>query len=202
MSNLIIPDSVYPYLRAQKGEINHIQDRQAFEAAYNKGLQELLAVILPYVPAGMKRSIDIGSGMGGIDILLHNLFKHDVFLLDALDTPPVCTKHDRPFNNKNVLLEFWHENEKNRIFYYSPEDASKPIKVKFDLILSVGSYCFHYSPELYLDFVKASCHEDTVLIFDVRNRHADWLEILRDNFKEVAVILESEKFTKRVFKSK
>lgn len=204
MKDLIIPDSVYPYLRVQKGEINHIEDRAEFEAAYNKGLQELFNVMLPYIPKKIKSSLDIGSGMGGIDILLNLHFEQDVYLLDAKQTDPVCEKHDKPFNSFKESLNFFHANDSDFSGYFDAnnEKTRSQQKRKFDLILSVGSYCFHYSPEVYLDFVKASCHKDTVLIFDVRNRHTDWLEILRENFTEIAVILESEKFTKRVFKAK
>lgn len=204
MNNLIIPDSVYPYLRVQKGEINRIEDRAEFEAAYNKGLQELFEVILPHIPVEMKSSLDIGSGMGGIDILLNKKFEQDVYLLDAKQTPPLCEKHDKPFNSFKEALKFFHANAADFSGYFDAdnEETRSQQKRKFDLIISVGSYCFHYSPEFYLDFVKASSHKDTVLIFDVRNRHTDWLEILRENFTEVAVLVESEKFTKRVFKAK
>lgn len=210
MKDLIIPDSVYPYLRVQKGEINHIEDRKEFEAAYNNGLCDLFNAMLPHIPKDMKSSLDIGSGMGGIDILLQRHFNHKVFLLDGVSDLPVCVKHDIPFNNSRITESFFFENNCHAInSYWDPKIKhfteavlKKGDLYKYDLILSVGSYCFHYSPLLYLDFVKASCHKDTVLIFDVRNRHADWLEILRENFTEVAVLVESEKFTKRVFKAK
>lgn len=207
MKDLIIPDSVYPYLRVQKGEINHIEDRTEFEAAYNKGLQELFAIILPWIPKNMKSSLDIGSGMGGIDILLYQEFGHTYHLLDAEFTVPVCEKHDKPFNDARIAYEFAKQVVPWKEFNYIPHNAIDKFKelnpnYKFDLILSVGSYCFHYSPEKYLDFVKAACHKDAILIFDVRNRHSDWLEILRDNFDEVAIIVESEKYTKRVFRCK
>lgn len=204
MNNLTIPDSVYPYLRVQKGEINHIKDRESFELAYNRGLNELLYQMLPHIPTGIKTSLDIGSGMGGIDILLAKHFGNALDLLDAVHAPPVCIKHDVAFNDYEITKEFFSVNEAEIDFYWSPEDAEycRLITGKYDLIFSVGSYCFHYSPEKYLHFVRLSCHKDTVLIFDVRNRHTDWLEILRENFTETAVILESEKFTKRVFRVK
>lgn len=207
MNNLIIPDSVYPYLRVQKGEINHIEDRESFELAYNRGLNELLYQMLPHIPTGIKRSLDIGSGMGGIDILLQKHFKQDVFLLDAAETPPICIKHDVPFNSYTVTKEFFKSNNAKLGGYGDasvPEDLEEiPTRFNFDLIFSVGSYCFHYSPEKYLKYLLFPwSHKDTVFIFDIRNRHTDWLEILRENFTETAVILESEKFTKRVFRVK
>jgi len=208
--SLTIPDSVYPYLRVQKGEINHIEDFASFKEAYNQGLKELFDLILPWVPAGLKTSLDIGSGMGGIDILLQKHFNHHVFLLDALETPPICEKHDKPFNSYQTTEGFFYANgiDPDFLDYVPAKNAMHPETIsifkskKMDLILSVGSYCFHYSPLEYLNLVKAACHKETILIFDVRNRHTDWLEILRDNFTEVAVLLESEKFTKRVFKIK
>lgn len=204
MDNLVIPDSVYPYLRVQKGEINHIEDRKEFELAYNQGLNELLYQMVPHIPTDIKNSLDIGSGMGGIDILLNKHFKQNVYLLDARQTPPICKKHDEPFNSFKEALKFFHQNDADFSGYFDAnnKETRSQQKRKFDLIFSIGSYCFHYSPLVYLDFVKASCHKDTVLIFDIRNRHADWLEILRESFTETAIILESEKFTKRVFKVK
>lgn len=204
MPDLIIPDSVYPYLRVQKGEINHIEDRAEFERAYNDGLQKQFDVIKPFLPEILGASLDIGSGMAGIDILLQKEFNNFVALIDAEETPPICTKHDVPFNSKNITFEFFRANNAKLWGYFPAEDINlknDPVNpFKADLIHSVGSYCFHYSPEKYLQLVKQSCHEKTVLIFDVRNRHVDWLELLRDNFDEVAAIWAEEKFTKRVFK--
>lgn len=204
MRNLRIPDSVMPYLRVQKGEINHIEDNDEFKQAYIKGLNHQFDAIQPYIPAILDSSLDIGSGVGGIDILLQKKFNHAVYLLDAVETDPICTKHDVPFNSSTVTREYFIANNSRVFGYIDPEDAQsgKMFTPKFDLIHSVGSYCFHYSPVKYLNFVKASCHESTVLIFDVRNTHPDWLEILRANFDEVAAIVCEAKFTKRVFKVK
>ncbi len=203
IKNLKVSNEVYPYLMVQKGEINHIEDREEFVREYNVRLQQMLFKMLPHIPANIKSSLDIGSGMGGINILLQQHFKQRVYLLDAFDTPAMCLKHDIPFNSFHVSTEFFRDNNAEISYYIDANftDLGERV-VKSDLIISVGSYCFHYSPEKYLEFVKACCHKDTVLIFDVRNRHTDWLEILRENFVEVAVITEEEKFTKRVFHCK
>lgn len=200
MDKIIINDNHYEYLKVQKGEINHIEDRKDFEDAYNLGLSSLYESILPFVPVDLSSSLDVGSGLGGIDILLYKAFGQDVYLLDAIDSPPVCVKHDSPFGNYYVTADFFIKNRASLNHYFSPDDLT--YRRKFDLILSIGSYCFHYSPLLYMDFIKTNSHAGTVLIFDVRNAHQDWLYILRENFEEVAVVTEDKKFTRRVFKCK
>lgn len=198
---LTISDRAYKFLKIQQGALNKIESREEFERAYNEGLEILFDDIINFLPPNIKNSLDIGSGLGGIDILLQREFKHDVSLMDALNTQPICIRHDVPFNDIDVTVDFWHTNKADLTNYFWPGNFNKCAE-KFDLILSIQSYCFHYSPDVYLDIVKKCCHDNTVLIFDVRNQRKEWLATLRNNFDEIAVISESEKFTRRLFKCK
>ncbi len=204
MEDLIIPDSVYPYLRVQQEHINHIEDRKEFEKAYKDGLLKQFELMLPWIPKNMHASLDIGSGMGGIDILLNNNFHQSTCLVDALNTLPICKKHNVPFNDYNICSEFFKKNGIDEFLYYLSPKEFKRISpfTHVDLIISIKSYCFHYSPEVYLRQLYWWCHKETVLIFDVRNDRPAWLKILRENFTEIDVLLEKPKYTKRVFKWK
>ena len=203
MENLKITDEHFKYLFVQKGDLSNIADRAEWEAAYNASTKRQLAGIVPWLRRSPANVLDIGSGLGGIGILLHKQFGCKVRLLDSIDEPPVCTKHDKPFCSMEVARDFYaHNGVTEGDFSYVSPHWQPTVSQKFDLIVSFGSYCFHYAPEVYLERVKKVCNSDTVLIFHVRNRHDDWLCTLREHFTEIGEQHHTPKFTERVFTCK
>lgn len=200
---IAVTDAAFPYLVLQQGALDHLKgDRIVWEDAYRARLAELFAQIAPHLPKTCARILDVGGGMGGIDILLHRHFGAEISIVDGLDDPPVMVRHDKTFNSLVVAAQFLEANGV-RDFRLRPPIAFRtdPLgsgKVA-DLVVSFASWCFHYPPAEYLEAVKAACHADTILILDVREGRADWLQQLLGVFDPVAATVYP-KFTRWILK--
>jgi hypothetical protein len=57
--------------------------------------------------------LDVGSGLGGIDVLLNRHYLAtagnplEVALLDGIDDMPEVSFHDRTYNDMAVAIDFW-----------------------------------------------------------------------------------------------
>jgi hypothetical protein len=120
--------------------------------------------------------------MGGIDALLNAHFCDlHVTLLDGVDDPPMVEVHRNTFNDMRVAEHFLNINGVEQVTYI---DANRPRAVDrfYDLIVSFRSWCFHFEPAKYLELVKAACHENTILILDVRRDKLEWQKQLNEVF--------------------
>lgn len=197
---MIIEPSHFEYLVIQRGEVSdHRHNFGQWKAAYEKSLMEIFTSIHPALPQRCRHILDIGGGLGGIDLLLvgHYGAGTKVSILDGLDCPPKVEWHNKPFNNAAVAKDFHRKNGNDNIQVCFPA-PSEP--TKFDLIVSFAAYCFHILPCDYLDTVKASMHDKTILIFDVRRHRRDWLETLIKEFGVPVVLKKGEKFVRLAFK--
>lgn len=155
----------------------------------------------PVLPKSCGALLDIGSGLGGIDILLNDWYGHipNIMLIDGADDAPVVKTHNQTFNSHAVSESFLTLNRVpwESLLFCAPESRwpSRP----YDLIISLNSWCFHYAPEVYLDRVLERCHPATRIIVDVRRHKSEWHRHLRYAFKEGPTIIEGRKFQRKVF---
>jgi SAM-dependent methyltransferase len=190
MYEFVIEDIHFQYLVLQRGGLSHIKDLKEFTAGYSQRTHEQFQELLPYIPSSAKKILDIGSGLGGIDVLLSHHYKGaaTVELFDGMDDPPVHKLSYKTFNNMSVAKDFLEKNGVNNYKFSSP---GKYEPEKKDLIISKASYCFHYDPHTYINNVILSCKKGTILIFDVRtNRNFE--EYLSGFFSFVAAINTAE----------
>lgn len=198
-----ISDEQFRYLSVQRcASEGHLLDRSAFEANYHREIFDVYESIAPFLPDECESLLDIGSGLGGIDAVLNKHFGGNVVVypLDGLADDPQVESHSKTFNNREVTRDFLTANGVSAFSYYTPQSL-KPI-VPFDLIVSFASYCFHYGPSVYLNFVKACARPGTVLIFDVRRKNAEWFEILAREFKLVGHAAEMPKFRRMIYEAR
>lgn len=196
----VINSNHRPFLVAQRGAIADLaSDAAAWQDAYVRGVMADYQAMVPFLPPGARSVLDIGAGLGGIDVLLTYHYRGDlhVALLDGLADKPVMEWHNKPFGNLAVACDFLEENAVEN-FSYIPADGPYP-DAKRDLIISLQAWCFHFNPESYLDFVLASCTPETVLILDVRKDYKTWRHVLDGRFREIGCALEGVKFNRLVF---
>lgn len=200
---MIVDDNHFAYLKLQRGALDHLAgDRAAWRVAYQDSLTADLETMLPHLPEHCGNVLDVGSGLGGIDVLIDRQYGGDVYvsLMDGIDDPPELKFHNCTYNDMKVARDFLTRNGVVRCGYYSTPPRGA---VEFDLIVSLQSWCFHYGPSAYLSFVRQCCHPETVLILDVRTDKPHWREELVDAFgAEVAVALSRPKFERLVFHAK
>lgn len=197
-----ISDEAFEYLKVQRcASADHLSDRTAFEANYHREIFDLYDTIAPFLPSECAAVLDIGAGLGGIDAVLNRHYGGQlaVYPLDGLNEAPVVAKHDRPFSNRDVARRFLTANGVTTFGYYAAGGDAPRVARPFPLVVSFASYCFHYAPDVYLNFVKACAAPGAVLIFDVRRGKADWIDTLERYFGPGRIASTGKKFQRMVY---
>lgn len=196
-----VSERSYSLLIQQKGELVQFvcgETPDAFVQAYNMQLADTMGQIEKLSPFP-SHVLDIGSGLGGIDVLLVRRYACHVTLIDGeYTTPQSPIKHDVPFCSRHAVDAFMEDNEIERASY----DYCNPAVLAsgpFDLVLSLRSWLFHYGPEQYLDYVAAETKPGSLLIADVRLGKEDWLAKLHTHFAQLATIERGSKYDRIVF---
>lgn len=206
--SISVSDEQFEYLRLQKGslfEVSH--DRERWQAAYEQELRQTYEGLRPHLPEPCWGVLDIGSGLGGIDVLLTRHYQPDppyIHLLDGENDKPRMKLHRETFNSMKVARSFLISNgvRSDRISYFTT--ATQVLPRPYDLVLSLGSWCFHYPPETYLALLLSGggLHMDSVLIMDVRNGKREYTEQIAQALERTAVIKETAKYTRAVYRRK
>lgn len=201
-----VSDAQFAYLRLQKGSLFELsQDRARWQEAYETDLWQTFEEIRQHLPRPCWGVLDIGSGLGGIDILITRHYAENppyIHLLDGEADAPVMHVHRRTFNNMTVAREFLTSNgvRRDRFGYFTT--ATENLPRPYDVVLSLGSWCFHYAPDVYLPLLLSGggLHIDSVIIVDVRNRKSEYARQLARCLDRVAVIRETPKYTRSVYR--
>ena len=200
--NLSIPDAALDYLMLQRGALDDMRGyRQLWVNKYCEILQSEYDSIEPYLPKRCDSVLDVGSGMGGIDILLNQHYGNGlrVTLLDGVNDPPKMVAHAATFNSMSVAKEFQLQNGVQLFDYIDANDPKRRPARFYDLIVSFKSWCFHTPPSLHLDVVRAACRPGTVIILDIRASNPHWFSELLNHFEHATQIHRGIKFTTEMF---
>ena len=99
IGKLKISDEAFSYLIHQRGALWNIRrDREGWELAYFRALAHTYHQMAPFLPEIDAPSIlDIGSGMGGIDLMLWSHYSKAARFefIDGVNQAPECVRHDR-----------------------------------------------------------------------------------------------------------
>lgn len=160
--------------------------------------QKEVDVIGNYIPNNAKNIMDIGCGLGIINIFLNKIYlnKANFYLLDKNRIDKKIkygfNKNYESYNSlketKNLLLNNGIDAPRINIF-----DVEKEISLnkKIDLVISLKSMGFHYPFENYFKLFKTCCTKDSSFIFDIAKER--YSEIFFKNyFEEVNVIYEEK----------
>jgi len=203
---MIVNDEHFAYLRLQKGRLEPLSnDRKRWQVAYEHDLASSYEEMRPYLPARCWGFLDIGSGLGGIDVLLSRHYGGTPFvnMLDGEDDPPEMRLHRETFCSRRVAKDFLRVNgvRLDRIRYFSPDTPPGELRAPYDLVLSLGSWCFHYEPAVYLDAITrpGGLDQGAVLIVDLRRDKPEWAaQLSRAGFRGKAIIRDAPKYQRLV----
>jgi len=194
----------FEYLKIQRGDLDHLSnDLPVWQWAYQKKLASTLQMMEPFLPERCRSILDVGSGLGGIDIFLYDFYIKkgeypSIHLIDGEQFEPKVIRHDRPFNSMSVALTFLKRNGVKTVTYSTPNRFARV--GSFDLVVSFAAWCFHIAPSAYLDFVLRHCHKHTVLILDVRRNY--WRYELMDLFNLRTTLEVGKKYDRLVLSVK
>ena len=145
-------------------------------------------MIEEYLPTHCDRSLDIGCGLGLINILLYKKYKStNIYLLDKteLNVEEISGIHKnyKFYNSMQAAKETITLNgiEENKLNLYETTDYKDLFNIKFDVIFSLLSCGWHYPVSTYIDLLSNSLSDDGVLILDLRH-NTDQLDILTSHF--------------------
>lgn len=154
--------------------------------------------LINFLPKKINNVVDIGSGLGIINIFLERHFTNNInFIL--IDKNRIEKKVSYGFcsdgefyNNFNLTADFLknHGIDMNKIKLIDA-DKKNIINDKFDLVISLLSMGYHYPINQYLSFLKKNTHKNTVFIFDVAFENKE-INKLSQLFKIVEIVKQSK----------
>ena len=151
-----------------------------------------------FLPKNVKNIMDIGCGLGIINILL-NKFYNDEPSFYLLDKNRIDKKikygfssNYESYNELNKTKQILTDNniKENRLFLF---DVEKDILIdsKIDLVISLKSMGYHYPFETYLKLFKKNCNKQTTFIFDVSEGYFDE-NFFKKYFENINIIYEEK----------
>jgi SAM-dependent methyltransferase len=155
-----------------------------------------------YVPSKVEKTLDIGAGLGGIDVFFANKFDCTVFLLDKNGV----SSNKRGgfyqnaddfsyYNDFSATKEFLLANKVSKFEFVDMSKQTFP-KETFDLVVSFLAWGFHFSVDTYLEDVYDTLRDGGLLVMDIRNESGG-IEKLEVKFKKkVNIIQEANNYTR------
>lgn len=169
--------------------LNDQSNSQIVTQSINSMTKKDYELIEPFLPKQATNILDIGCGLGTIDVFLHNKYPNSkIYLQDKTDTIKEERKYNGfneqyyYYNNLDLLFEFLKENGVSNFEIIDGENLFN-FNIKYDLIISLLSCGWHYSITQYLNFIKNNISQKGILIIDVRNNTEEHL--LYDTFHNV-----------------
>ena len=177
--------------------INYFQIKNLEQNTENLFLREI-ETFKNHLPENAKNIMDIGCGLGIINIYLNKIFDNypNFFLLDK-NRIDKKIKYGFSLNyesyndlneTKNILLE--NQMNLNQINIF---DVEKVINIdeKIDLVISLKSMGYHYPFESYLKLFNQCCNKNTFFIFDLSKVYFNQNE-LKKYFEKIEIIYEED----------
>jgi len=172
----------------------------AVRRAFNRDMAREYGEIRPHLPRRAVAILDIGCGVGGIDVLLHRHYGTPrLYLADRTQTS------DRVYYGFEERGAFYNSFDAtrrlllgNRIperdlrFREVGDECRLDIPEPVDLVVSLISWGFHYPVPVYLDQVRALLRPGGRVILDVR-KETDGRAQLEARFPGVTTISETRK---------
>ena len=190
MNTFIINNNAEKYISLQRTGYGDADIARSYYKDILKDYESIKSVL----PDECSRCLDIGCGIGGIDISLYNHYNGNI-KLDLIDYTGIDEDlhygfRDKAsiYNNLDLTAQFLGD---NGVHNYSIYDATNwRFDKQYEIIISLLSCGFHYPIETYLNQIKK--HKAGVVILDIR-KGTKQKETLKDNFNKVEVLMEWSK---------
>ena len=160
-----------------------------------------------FLPRTCNNIMDIGCGLGIINILLNNFYndKTSFYLLDKNRIDKKIkygfSSNYESYNDLNETKRILLENNisEGSLFLFDVENDIQ-IDGKIDLVISLKSMGYHYPFETYLQLLRKCCNENTIFIFDIIKDASD-KNLFKKYFENIDTIYEEKSIhsLKRLF---
>ena len=164
---------------------------ELFEKEYN--------IIKNYLPKKAKNIMDVGCGLGIINIFLQQHYKNNLkyFLIDKnkidLKIKYGFKDNYESYNDLQETKKLLNSNGiKNENILMIDAEKQIMIDQKIDFVISLKSMGYHYPYEKYLSLLKKVASDNCIFIFDLASKKYKDLEMIKKHFREYEVIFEEE----------
>jgi len=148
----------------------------------------------PHLPKSPNNILDIGSGLGMINLFLNNYYKK-LIKFTLIDKNFVSKKIKYGFSSNYESYSLLNETKlflvnnglKNEQINLINADDAYNLNIKFDLIISLISMGYHYPLNNYLKILRNCSHLETVFIFDIAEEYNNIAKI-KNIFSEVEIL--------------
>lgn len=178
------------------------------ERLYEQELNEDFNTIQESLPTSAASVLDIGCGLAGIDLFLYRHYGGQVDL-HLLDRDGISELYygfhaEAAFYNSLSMAESLltlNGVSKDRVTTYNVGQTDLPDSVRFDLIISLISWGFHYPVSTYSDLVKKSLVAGGTVILDIRKGSGGREELSTILGTEPRILESTSKFDRLAYKS-
>jgi len=168
-----------PYLLLQRTTYQRLlkENPSATPAGlYHEEMAREFATMRPFLPATVTNVLDIGCGLAGIDHFIDRHYKGaaTIHLLDknGVSDQVYYLFHDQAayYCSLDMARTFLVFNgaSPDRVILHDVARNGFPRRVRYDLVLSLISWGFHYPISAYLKHVKRWLAPNGVVILDIR----------------------------------
>jgi len=164
---------------------------ELFEKEYN--------IIKNYLPNKAKNIMDVGCGLGIINIFLQQHYKNNLkyFLIDKnkidLKIKYGFKDNYESYNDLQETKKLLNSNGiKNENILMIDAEKQIMIDQKIDFVISLKSMGYHYPYEKYLSLLQKVASDNCIFIFDLASKKYKDLEMIKKHFREYEVIFEEE----------
>ncbi len=162
--------------------------------------------IAPFLPDQVRSVVDVGSGLGGINIFLQDRYQDQRPFFHLLDKNRIdrsvyyfYEETASAYCNFKATKNFLIDNglPAAQIHLVDMNTASFPKEIKVDLVISFLSWGYHYPLETYLEQVLAILADDGSLVIDLRKDQSGVVNLMKifgsvqlidETFRHVRVI--------------
>jgi SAM-dependent methyltransferase len=198
-AGMVLPPGCEPYLALQRTSYQHPMNRPfrrlglgalydrlllatvegrrraSLARLYHDDLQREYVQMAPFLPPTVGQVLDVGCGLGGIDLFLHRHYRQGLNLV-LLDREG----RSGSFYGFRAQAAFYNSLDLTRallcangvrndhVSTFEVDRDGFPDQHAYDLVVSLLSWGFHYPVETYLERVLSSLSAGGVLIIDVR----------------------------------
>ena len=178
--------------------VNFFISQSEIENKININFLKEFKSIEKHLPNNPKNILDIGCGLGIINIFLNEfyLYNCNFTLMDKnyIDKKVIYgfNNNSESYNKLEITKDFLMLNNfKSDQLELINIDENFTINKKYELIISLFSMGYHYSIEKYIDIIKKNSTRNTKVIFDLSLEYNE-LDKIKKYFDKIVIIKKDD----------